>query len=196
MKQARKRAPGAGRPPGELGAKRATLSLRLPPNMRVELTEAAKKNKRRSLSEEIMLRLRLSLDRDHGEADRPRHIRALAEVIARIALGVERATGCAWISDRYTAEQLAKGIDLFIYTYSRGDVVAPPAVVAAAEDRPPAARVTYVAQLGENEASGIISLLKATPEPPKWEPRPTLQYPSSWWGPWQLEQDLKPRRHK
>jgi hypothetical protein len=192
----RKRAPGGGRRPGELGLKSATLSLRLPKDMRVALVAAATRNKRRSVSEEIVYRLRSTLVRD--KADRPPHIRALSETVARIALGLERRTERLWIEDRYTAEQLSKGIDLLLYTYSRGEVVVPPAVTAEAEARVPAdAREHYVAQLGETVAGGVISSLKATPKPLEgsW---PDLHYPENWWPLWQIEQDLtlKPRRKK
>src|SRR5262245_29815801 len=124
MKQPRKRAQGAGRPAGELGAKRATLSLRLPTRIQVQLVAAKEKNKRRSLSEEIMLRLDSTLARDRSE-DRPRHVRALSEVVARIVMALERRTKLLWVEDRYTQEQLSKAIDLFLYTYSRGEVLIP-----------------------------------------------------------------------
>jgi hypothetical protein len=196
----RKRAPGAGRPPGELGLKSATLSLRLPKDMRVALAAAATRNKRRSVSEEIVFRLRATLVRDRAEADRPPHIRATSEAVARIALGLEQRTERLWVEDRYTQEQLSKGVDLLLYTYSRGEAVVPPAVIAEAEARvrvPVEAREHYVAGLGETVAGGVISMLKATPEPleKSW---PDLHYPESWWPLWQIEQDLtsKPRRRK
>jgi hypothetical protein len=199
MKRIRKRAPGAGRPPGEQGTKSSTFSLRVPPDMWIALSEAAKRNKRRSTSEEIVQRLRGTLIRDRSDADRPRHIRALSETIARTALGVEQKTERAWIENRYTAEQLLKAITLFIHTYSHGDNEIPPAVTAAVEALPAEIRDTYdyAARLGESVASGIISLMKSTPAPPKQEWPVTslgyqIYYPESWWGPWQLEQDLKP----
>jgi hypothetical protein len=194
----RKRAPGAGRKPGELGLKGATLSLRLPGNMRVALAAAATRNRRRSVSEEIVFRLHSTLVHDRAEADRPSHIRALSEAVARIALGLERRTERLWIEDRYTAEQLSKGVDLLLYTYSRGEAVVPPAVTAEAEARVSAdAREHYVTHLGESEAGGVISSLKATPEPLEgsW---PDVHYPESWWALWKIERDLtqKPRGKK
>jgi hypothetical protein len=201
MKQSRKRAPGAGRPPGELGAKRATLSLRLPTRIQAELVAAKEKNKRRSLSEEIMIRLDSTLARDRGE-DRPRHIRALSEVVARLALALEGRTKRSWVEDRYTQQQLSKAIDLFLYTYSRGEAVVPPTISAAASRDP--ADTFFADRLGESIAGGIISLLQMPPKPPETEEEIRLMkqgnrpiyYPESWWGPWQLEQDLKPRKRK
>jgi hypothetical protein len=162
--------------------------------MRVALVAAAKKNKRRSLSEEIMFRLRSTLGRDQNDVDRPRHIKALSEVVARIALDLERTTDCPWIENRYTSDQLSKGIELFIYHYSRGGITVPPAVAAAAESWPPEKRDTYPAELGETVAGGVISLLHGIPEPPKLQPG--AYYPESWRAYWQLAQDLKPRRQK
>ena len=195
MKRTRKtRAPGAGRPPGELGAKRATLSLRLPPHIRVALVDAARKNRRRSLSEEIMMRLNSTLARDRGEANRPRHIRALSEVVARIALGLEGRTKRSWVEDRYTQEQLSKAIDLFLRTYSRGEAVTPPSVSAEAARNPE--DTFFAARLGETVAGGIIAFLQMPPEPPKKELGPGMHYPEIWWAAWQIERDLKPRGRK
>jgi hypothetical protein len=193
---AQKRARGGGRKPGELGLKSATLSLRLPKDMRVALVAAAKRNKRRSVSEEIVLRLRSTLVRDRSELDRPGHIRALSEVVARIALGLERKTERLWIEDRYTQEQLSKGVDLLLYTYSGGEVVIPPAVAAGAA-RDPTDRY-FEARLGESVAGGVIASLKAAPKPPEKDIGPGIYYPESWWPLWELEQDLtkKPRRRK
>jgi hypothetical protein len=192
MIQKRRRAPGGGRKPGELGLKSATLSLRLPKDMRVALAAAATRNKRRSVSEEIVLRLRETLTRDHGEDDRPRHIKALSETVARIAFGLEQRTKLPWIGDRYTQAQLSRAIDLFLWTYSRGEVAVPPAVTAEAEARVPAeAREHYVAQLGESVAGGIISLLRLPPKPPERDIGPGMHYPESWWSLWEIDQDLR-----
>jgi hypothetical protein len=132
MKQARKRAPGAGRPPGELGAKHATMTFRLPPGMRVALKAAADK-KERTLSEEIVIRLRASLTRDRKEDSWPLHIRGLSKVVAQIAFALEQRTKRPWVEDRYTQEQLSKAVDLFLHTYSRGEAAVPPAVAAEAD---------------------------------------------------------------
>jgi hypothetical protein len=185
---ARKRAPGAGRPPGELGLKGATLSLRLPQDLRDRLVAAAKRNKRRSVSEEIVLRLRATLDRDWSEGDRPLHIQALSKAVARIAVGLEARTKRPWNDDRYTQEQLSKGIDLFLYTYSRGEADVPPAVAAEAARDPE--DTYFAARLGEMVAGGIISSLKFAPKPleREWS---DIKYPDSWRSLWEIEQDLK-----
>src|SRR5262249_10791106 len=193
MKQPRKRAPGAGRPAGEVGAKRATLSLRLPPHIRVQLVAAQKKNGRRSLSAEILIRLNLSLLHDRDELNRPGRIRALSEEVARIALACEEGTKRPWNEDRYTQQHLSKSIDRFLYKYSRGEAVVPPSIKAEAAKNPE--DTLFVDRFGERIADGMIASLKTTPEPPK-ELGMGLQYPSSYWGPWQIEQDLKPKERK
>ena len=196
MAQKRRRAPGGGRKPGELGLRSANLALRLPPSMRVALIAAANRNMRRSVSEEIVRRLQSTLIRDRGEADRPRHIQALLEVVARIALGVEAWTELPWNDDRYTQEQLSKGIDSLLYTYSRGKAVVPPAVRAEATRNPE--DTFFTERLGEMVAHGIISYLKLPPKPPETEERrlmeqgsPPMYYPEHWWTLWELEQSLR-----
>jgi Arc-like DNA binding dprotein len=189
---ARKRAPGGGRKPGELGLKSATLSLRLPKDMREALAAAATRNKRRSVSEEIVLRLRSTLGRD--EVERPRHIRALSDVVARIAMGLEGRTKRPWIEDRYTQAQLSKGIDLFLYTYSRGEAAVPPSVRAEAVRNPE--DTFFVERFGELIAGGIIAMLSFPPEPPTTKLPPGEHYPEGWRPFWQLEQDLKSKGRK
>jgi hypothetical protein len=119
-------------------------------------------------------------------------------MVALIALGLERRTECPWNESRYTAEQLAKGVSLVLYTYSpHGEVVVPPAVTSEAAKDPD---TWFVDRLGELEAGGIVAWIKSRPAPPEKEFPPDLgYYPESWWGPWQIEQDLsppKPRRGK
>jgi hypothetical protein len=160
----------------------------------VALEGAARRKERRSLSEEIEIRLRASLARDHSELVRPPHIKALSEVVARIALALEQRTKLPWIEDRYTQEQLSKGIDLFLRTYSRGKAVVPPAVAAEAARNP--TDTFFVDRPGETVAGGIIATLQFSPEPPEADMGPGIYYPESWWGPWRLEQQLKPGRHK
>ncbi len=202
MDRARKR----GRPAGELGVKSATLSLRLPPYLRAALVTAAERNKRRSLSEEIMFRLRSTFDRDR-DADRPRRIKALSEMVELVALGIEQATERRFNEDRYTAEQLAKAVELLLWKYSPQAEAAPqtkaeipPAVVKAANTMPAQVRDTYPDQLGVIEAGAIIALLEGRLRPPhpdiKAEHWPPKGYPESWLALWQARNDLNPRRHK
>jgi len=196
MDRARKR----GRPPGEFGVKSTTLSLRVPPYIRTALMTAAATNKR-SLNGEIMLRLRSTLSRDRG-ADRPRHIRALSEMIALTAEGIERATRRQFNEDRYTAEQLAKGVELLLWKYSPQAKAAPqtkavvsPPVIAAAKTM----GHSYPDHLGVIEAGAVIALLEGRLGPPEAEEKghwPPKGYPESMWGFWRVRDDLKPRKRK
>jgi hypothetical protein len=190
MKRVRKRAPGAGRRPGELGAKHATMTFRLPPYMRVLLAAAAER-KERTLSEEIVIRLDASLKRDRKEASWPLHIRGLSKVVAQIAFALEQRTKLPWIGDRYTQEQLSKAIDLFLYTYSCGEAAVPSAVAAEAART---ADTLLVDRLGQITAGGIIALLKFPPEPPETDMGEGMHYPEEWLGPRHLEQNLQPQQ--
>src|SRR5262245_27785089 len=104
----RKRAPGAGRPPGELGAKRATLSLRLPGYLREKLVAAAERENR-SLSYEIVVRLNSTFEQAGPE--RLPHVRALVEWIAMHVEGIEAATGKEWRRDAWTNRAIRAAVD-------------------------------------------------------------------------------------
>ena len=103
---ARKRAPGAGRPPrGEYTGKSATITTRIKPDTRLALEDAARAN-RRSLSQEIERRLRESLsERQAG------HIRAIGGLAKIATERIEEVTGKDWLSDPFTAEALRHTVD-------------------------------------------------------------------------------------
>src|SRR5262245_44741948 len=105
-RMARKRAPGAGRPPrGEYTGKSATITTRIKPDTRLALEDAARAN-RRSLSQEIERRLRESLsERQAG------HIRAIGELAKIATERIEEVTGKDWLSDPFTAEALRHTVD-------------------------------------------------------------------------------------
>jgi Arc-like DNA binding domain len=194
--QKKKRAPGAGRPRGRV--KGATVSLRLPEEMRDSLQAAAERNQR-SLSAEIFLRLHYSLARDPAETERPPHITALLEAIASGVAQIEKVTERGWNRDRYTAEHVAKGISRFIGEYSpQGDVVAPPEAVEAAKKWPDPNN--YQDHLGEWEFGHVIATIESIPEPiasvRRAPPLPSIYYPESWWGPWKIREALKPKKPK
>jgi hypothetical protein len=62
----RKRRPGGGRKPGEFGKLGAVMSLRLPEDLRDQLKQAGKRN-RRSMSAELIFRAKDSFRRDRAE---------------------------------------------------------------------------------------------------------------------------------
>lgn len=190
-----------GRPPDELGAKSATLSLRIQPKIRTVLAAAAEKS-RRSLNREIIARLRSTF----GREDPPQHITALSEMVERMALRIECVTERQFNEDRYTAEHLAKAIELLLWKYSpagkhpnspQTKAETPPAVVTAAKTMPGQLKDMYPDQLGVIEAGGMISSLESTAPPPLQEEHWPLEgSPESMWGRWQIREHLKPRRHK
>lgn len=112
---ARKRAPGAGRPPrGEYTGKSATITTRIMPDTRLALEEAARAN-RRSLSQEIEHRLRESLsstERSRSLKERwAGHIRAIGELAKIATERIEEVTGKDWLSDPFTAEAVRHTVD-------------------------------------------------------------------------------------
>jgi hypothetical protein len=153
------------------------------------------------MSEEIVFRLRSTLSRDRG-ADRPRHIRALSEMIELTAQGIERVTGRQFNEDRYTAEQLAKGVEMLLWKYSpqakaapQTKALVPPPVMAAAKTM----GHTYPDQLGVIEAGAVIALLEGRLGPPEAEEKghwPPEAYDERLRGLWRVRDDLKPRKRK
>ena len=135
---ARKRRPGAGRPPNPYG-QTAALSLRISKRMR-EALDAAAVETNHTLSQEVVRRLEASLIADRtGAGGLPPHIRALADVLRRVVARVERdinpegAADLKLIADRYTAEAVRIAIDIVIDHFSAprdSAVMVPPRVQA------------------------------------------------------------------
>jgi hypothetical protein len=158
----RKRAPGAGRKPrGEFRGKSATLATRIMPSTRAALERAARENKR-SLSQEVEYRLRLSLGSGNRK-NRGKHIRALGEAIMLVAQFVERATEKRWNEDAFTGEALRRGVELLISHFAaRGNPIAPPSVEKLVANRPGAGESYRSAVgLGETESGRVITLIES-----------------------------------
>src|SRR5688572_27846545 len=100
----RKRAPGAGlKAQGPHTGKSATLTTRITPETRDALDEAARAN-RRSLSQEIEVRLQASLTKSHSEHETNR---ALGYVLTVLADALQRTTGKNWRDDAFTGWALS-----------------------------------------------------------------------------------------
>jgi hypothetical protein len=101
---ARKRAPGAGKKPrGEYAGLAATLSIRMPADMRAGLERSAAKRRQGgwSLTQEILWRLQRSFDRERDERRDPAS-RALCYLLAEVISAVAPNTaGPNWRSDPF-----------------------------------------------------------------------------------------------
>jgi len=207
---ARKRRPGAGRPPNPYG-QTAALSLRVSKRMWEDLHAAAAESGR-TLSREVVRRLEASLIADRtGAGGLPPHIRALADVVRRVVARVERdinpagAADLKFIADRYTAEAVRAAIDMVLDHFSAprdSAVMVPPRVQtdryeAVAKGRLPAVYKELWCSpvtVGLNAAMFEITIIESAESkdmPPilgRLDPRYLDDQ-----GYWQLKRDLKGR---
>jgi predicted DNA-binding protein len=79
----RKRAPGGGRKPGEFGRLNAVMGLRLPEELRDRLRLEAKRNGR-TLSGELIFRVKESFDPERSIRDLSFTMRDLSKKLARL----------------------------------------------------------------------------------------------------------------
>jgi len=120
---------------------------------------------------------------------RPPHIMALSGAVAVAARVVEEATGRPWNKDQYTSWHLATAIGLVIAEFAQpGKVTIPPKVIEKAKRH--TAGEAYPTHLGEEEAKGIIALIKLAPAP--WGP----SYPEVYFEAYKIRRALEPRRRK
>jgi Arc-like DNA binding domain len=97
---ARKRAPGGGRKPIGPSAARAQFSVRMPDDLRAEL-EASAAKRGRTLTQELLWRLRLSLNRER--IDRQDQVtRAICFLISDLAEKLHFRQGDNWHRDPFT----------------------------------------------------------------------------------------------
>jgi hypothetical protein len=131
MAQKRKRAPGGGRKPQGFSRKAAKLTMRIMPATRTDLERAAKK-RRVSLSQAAEQCLRFGLGKDRSSSRGP-HIQALSEIIAPLALLIEKKTDKHWNKDVFTGEALRRGVEVLVSHFApRGTPVTPISVKEAA----------------------------------------------------------------
>jgi len=166
---ARERAPGGGRKPrGPLKGKSRMLTTRITSEIRAALEDAARESGT-SLSQEVELRLRDSLKREHK---RPPDVLALAEAIAQVIEKIQQRTGKQWREDAWTGQAVRRGIDFLVGHFAAfGEAVTPPSVEKAAEKaaEEAAARGLPViegeadrspAGVGEIEAAKVITMIE------------------------------------
>jgi len=130
-KRARKRAPGAGRKPrGDYSGKTDTFTTRITRDTRHALEQAATAS-RRSLSQEVEHRLRLSLHKPAGKE----HNRALGHAVVILAERIERETEKDWRRDPYTGQALCHAVGMMLQYFAAAAAADPPAVPTAIEKK-------------------------------------------------------------
>jgi hypothetical protein len=165
---ARKRAPGAGRPPrGEFNNKSETFTTRITPETRRALQASARKH-RRSLSQEAEVGLREYLKKPAGA----RHNRVLASLISNVAERIEAETGKSWRTDVFTGMALhdcIEAIILYLTPEAEKNPAIPPAVEKQAGKMPPgfAERYRSPGGLGYMRAHSLITEIENRPRPGK-----------------------------
>jgi plasmid stability protein len=165
---ARKRAPGAGRPPrGDINGKTETFTTRITPETRRALEASARKHGR-SLSQEAEVGLREYLKKPDGF---PRN-RALASLIRTVAEQIEAATKLSWTSDTFTSMALRYAVEAVLADLAPGieeTPTIPPAVETRAAKWPPEIGDRYrrPAGLGHMQAYSVIMELRNRPRPDK-----------------------------
>jgi hypothetical protein len=165
--------------------------------LREALLDAAERNNRKSVSEEIFRRLQFTLNRDRVAAERPPHIAALLDGIAKVVARIEKVTQREWHQDQFTAEHVGKGISQWIREirafreFSPPDkpLDIPPAAAAVAKSRP-YLQLPYLDHLGEFEATLEAGVILGTPEPGPSSRVEEGRYPESWWPYWRIRDAL------
>lgn len=128
----KKRAPGGGRKPsGEFAGKSSAFSTRITPELRAAL-EAESKSSGKSMSQIVERRLRESFD-EPKRMQRilgPDHVRALAYLVAHLAMEVERQTRQEWHQDRFTFNAIVSATHtaMSLYQQDQGSEAVPAAI--------------------------------------------------------------------
>ena len=172
---ARKRAPGAGRPPqGEYPNRTAQFTMRMSKETRAGLEREAKRSGR-SLSQEAEHRLRQSLKfpeklyRDWGGE----HHYGFGRLIAHAAQGIEMSTGKRWRDDAFAARALLAALPIIMDRLMPDEPPQTPEAVKRSVDA--SARFVPVEQaafystpegVGASVAGGLVHSLDIHDDPP------------------------------
>jgi hypothetical protein len=161
---ARKRAPGAGRPPrGDINGKTETFTTRITPETRRALEASARKHGR-SLSQEAEVGLREYLKKPTGAARN----RALAAIVGNLAESIAKKTGENWRTDVFSGMALVDCIQavlVYLTPEAEKSPAVPPAVEKQAAKMPPgfAERYRTPAGLGFMQAHSLITEIENRP---------------------------------
>lgn len=154
-----------GRPPkAATGTKAASFTARIDPNLRKDL-EAAAAAHSISLSEEIESRLARSFD---AEREREQVFAAFGEkpnysvcrLIGELMRRLDTQTGKSWAADRWTFDQLQRGIKrLMDELQPAGNPVRP---------KSPRTKQDCADDLGERTAAGLLAAIDFLGDDPNW----------------------------
>jgi hypothetical protein len=135
MKQ--KRAPGGGRKPkGAFSGLTSPLSIRMPPDMRKEL-ESASKKKGWSLTQELLWRLRVSLNKQQ-EVRRDPATRAICYLISRMGEKIHKRIPLEWRRNPFLFRAFKIGVANLL------DELEPPGEIQSPIDQGTLTESTYV----------------------------------------------------
>ena len=159
----RKRAPGAGRKPqGEFRGNSAVLTVRIRPELRMELARLAKQ-RGHSLSQEVQSGLKTWV----GRNPKP-HIAALAHAVILLVERIEAVTKRRWVRDKFTGEAVRHGIEYLAFHFAPfpdSPPAIPPDVEKSAAKMPPqnGERHRTPAGFGEDQAGLLIAMIENAP---------------------------------
>lgn len=206
MTNKRKRAPGAGRKPqGPFSNKLATLSTRITKELRDSLDTATARRRDAhgarpwSLSQEIEFRLRESIElpAELQKAWGPPHVKALAQLVSRVARSVESSAGVnpfaedagelAWHHNPFTHAAVVAAISAILAHYKpTGTAQVPEAVerstawIERESGKQQAAHQRTPESIGLACARGLLSQL-ATYSAPSFNPPSGAHYASGFY---------------
>jgi len=142
------------------------LTTRITPEIRAGLESAARESGT-SLSQEVELRLRDSLRREHK---RPPDVLALAEAIAQVIEKIQQRSERQCREDAWTGQAVRHGINSLVRHFAaHGEAVTPPSVEKAAEKAAEEAALRGLpviegdrspAGVGEIEAAKVITMIE------------------------------------
>ena len=175
-----------GRPPGSKKKPDPVVAVRIPEQALGLLKQAASSNKRK-LSGEILARLDYTLGRYRkGGLDLPSHLRPLVDAFAFSARVIETQFESRWHENRFTGRELARVIGHVMVEFSPdAEDVVPPKVLERAKTHI-AGEPTYLAHPGDEEAKGIIAMLRLASDQP-WGTR-DLEWEAELW---KIRRDLE-----
>jgi hypothetical protein len=151
-----------GRPRRSGAGPREQVGVRVSPEIKKALEQAARRNGR-SVTAEVESRLATSLS-----MGRQAHIPALMAAVGKLAAALERRSQRRWIFDAFTTQALSVGVEQLINHFGRFDEpVLPLAIKEALAKMPPADKERFSTPKGwgEFEAGVLIATIEGALSP-------------------------------